>query len=201
MQSKYVFSILLCLFSVLFLFSQKDKDSTSIAIDKDLVVIEEQALERKEIDPLRPSKAAFYSAIFPGAGQAYNKKYWKIPIVWGAIGTGVYFYIRNDKQFDRYRDAYKRRLAGFTDDEFSDENGTPLISDDGLIRAQQTFRRNKEVSLLITLGLYALNIIDANVDAHLLQFNVDENLSLSPHYQYNQMENSSDLGLTLNFKF
>nr|WP_246431480.1 DUF5683 domain-containing protein [Winogradskyella flava] len=192
---------MLCLFSVLFLFSQKDKDSTSIAIDKDLMVIEEQALERKEIDPLRPSKAAFYSAIFPGAGQAYNKKYWKIPIVWGAIGTGVYFYIRNDKQFDRYRDAYKRRLAGFTDDEFSDENGTPLISDDGLIRAQQTFRRNKEVSLLITLGLYALNIIDANVDAHLLQFNVDENLSLSPHYQYNQMENSSDLGLTLNFKF
>jgi len=194
---------LLCLFSVSVSFSQKEtkNDSTSIGLDKELVVIEEQVFEKKEIDPLRPSKAAFYSAIFPGAGQAYNKKYWKIPIVWGAIGTGVYFYIRNDKQFDRYRDAYKRRLAGFTDDEFSDENGNPLISDDGLIRAQQQFRRNKELSLLITIGLYALNIIDANVDAHLLQFNVDENLTLSPHYQYNQMENSSDLGLTLNFKF
>jgi hypothetical protein len=55
--------------------------------------------------------------------------------------------------------------------------------------------------LLITIGLYALNIIDANVDAHLLQFNVDENLSLRPHYQYNKMENSSDLGVTVNFKF
>ena len=76
-----------------------------------------------------------------------------------------------------------------------------MVSNDGLVRAQEQFRRNKEVSLLVTLGLYALNIIDANVDAHLLQFNVDENLSLSPHYQYNEMENTSDLGLTLNFKF
>nr|WP_252723591.1 DUF5683 domain-containing protein [Winogradskyella psychrotolerans] len=183
------------MFSVLYSFSQKEKDSTSIALDQS-PIIANKTLVKKEIDPLRPSKAAFYSAILPGLGQAYNKRYWKIPIVWGAIGAGVYFYVRNDKQFDRYRDAYKSRLAGFKDDEFYG-----LISDDGLIRAQEQFRRNKEMSLLITFGLYALNIIDANVDAHLLQFNVDENLSLSPHYQYNEMENTSDLGLTLNFKF
>jgi hypothetical protein len=199
--NKRIFICLFCLFSALVSFSQTDNDSTSIGLDKELVIIEKETLTRKEIDPLRPSKAAFYSAILPGLGQAYNKKYWKIPLVWGGIGTGVYFYIRNDKQFDRYRDAYKRRLAGFKDDEFYGDGITPIISDDGLIRAQDQFRRNKEVSLLITLGLYALNIIDANVDAHLLQFNVDENLSLSPHYQYNQMENTSDLGLTVNFKF
>ena len=202
MLNKQCYSLIICLFLVVFSFAQeKGKDSTDIGLDKELVVIENQTVERKPIDPLRPSKAAFYSAILPGAGQAFNKKYWKIPIVWGAIGTGIYFYVRNDKQFDRYRSAYKRRLAGFTDDEFSDADGNPLISNDGLVRAQQQFRRNKEVSLLVTIGLYALNIIDANVDAHLLQFNVDENLSLSPHYQFNQMENSSDLGLTLNFKF
>ncbi len=177
-------------------FSQIEKDSTSIGLDKDVVVLEEALIVKEEIDPLRPSKAAFYSAVFPGLGQIYNKRYWKVPLVWGAIGTGIYFYTRNDKQFDRYRDAYKRRLAGFNDDEFFG-----VISTDGLIRAQEQFRRNKEISLLVTIGLYALNIIDANVDAHLLQFNVDENLSLSPHYQYNEMENTSDLGLTLNFKF
>jgi Family of unknown function (DUF5683) len=198
--NKRIYTLALCLFSVLFSFSQKEKDSTSIALDQ-TPIIANQTLKKQPIDPLRPSRAAFYSAILPGLGQAYNKKYWKVPIVWGAIGAGVYFYVRNDKQFDRYRDAYKRRLAGFTDDEFYGDGDTPLISNDGLIRAQQQFRRNKEVSLLITLGLYALNIIDANVDAHLLQFNVDENLSLSPHFQYNEMENSSDLGLTLNFKF
>lgn len=196
MLNKQLFFGILCVVSLSFSSAQVENDTTSISINKEPVLIENALIERQEIDPLRPSKAAFYSAILPGGGQFYNKKYWKIPIVWGAIGTGVYFYIRNDRQFDRYRDAYKRRLAGFTDDEFFG-----VVSDDGLIRAQQQFRRNKEVSLLVTIGLYALNIIDANVDAHLLQFNVDENLSLSPHYQYNQMENSGDLGLTLNFKF
>ena len=201
MLNKQIFFGILCIFSLSFSSAQIENDSTSVGLDKETVLINNALIEKKEIDPLRPSKAAFYSAILPGAGQFYNKKYWKIPIVWGAIGTGVYFYLRNDKQYDRYRNAYKRRLAGFTDDEFSDANGNPLISNEGLVRAQQQFRRNKEVSLLVTLGLYALNIIDANVDAHLLQFNVDENLSFSPHYQYNQMENSGDLGLTLNFKF
>ncbi|WP_179351949.1 DUF5683 domain-containing protein [Winogradskyella vidalii] len=195
MTNKGFYCLLLGLFSVLLSFSQTEKDSTSIAIEETPIIANE-TLVKKEIDPLRPSKAAFYSAVLPGLGQAYNKRYWKIPIVWGAIGTGVYFYVRNNKQYNRYRDAYKSRLAGFKDDEFYG-----LISDDGLVRAQQQFNRNKEMSLLITLGLYALNIIDANVDAHLLQFNVDENLSLSPHYQYNEMENTSDLGLTLNFKF
>ncbi|WP_296312714.1 DUF5683 domain-containing protein [Winogradskyella sp. UBA3174] len=200
MQNKSIYFLLLCLFSVSLSFSQKDKDSISLGENKELL-LNNKLIKRADIDPLRPSKAAFYSAILPGLGQAYNKKYWKIPLALGAVGTGVYFYVRNDKQFDRYRSAYKRRLAGFKDDEFYGPGETPLISDDGLIRAQQQFRRNKEISLLVTIGLYALNIIDANVDAHLLQFNVDENLSLSPHYQYNQMENTGDLGLTLNFKF
>ena len=196
MLNRRFYIFLLCVFSALFSFSQKDKDSTSIGLDKELVVLEKDTITENGIDPLRPSKAAFYSAILPGLGQIYNKRYWKAPLVWGAIGTGIYFYVSNDKQFDRYRDAYKRRLAGFEDDEFFG-----VVSNDGLVRAQEQFRRNKEVSLLVTLGLYALNIIDANVDAHLLQFNVDENLSLSPHYRYNEMENTSDLGLTLNFKF
>ncbi len=197
MLNNRIYILLLCLFTVTFSFTQnKEKDSTNIGLNNEVVMLEDQPIVKKEIDPLRPSKAAFYSAILPGLGQAYNKRYWKIPIVWGAIGTGIYFYSRNDKQYNRYRDAYKRRLAGFKDDEFFG-----ALSLDGLERAQNQFRRNKEISLLVTVGLYVLNIIDANVDAHLLQFNVDENLSLSPHYQYNQMENAGDLGLTLNFKF
>tara|TARA_R110001592_G_scaffold109210_2_gene304720 strand:- start:1536 stop:2060 length:525 start_codon:yes stop_codon:yes gene_type:complete len=151
---------------------------------------------RDPIDPLSPAKAAFYSAVLPGLGQAYNKKYWKIPLVYGALGTGIYFYVTNKKDYDRYRDAYKRRLAGFSDDEF---NGRVTL--DGLQRAQKFYRKNKEVALLVTIGIYALNIIDANVDAHLLQYNVDENLTLSPHFKYNEIDRKSNLGLTLNFKF
>ena len=148
------------------------------------------------INPLSPAKAAFYSAVLPGLGQAYNKKYWKIPIVYAALGTGVYFYVSNNKEYNRYRDAYKRRLAGFEDDEFFNK-----VNLDGLQRAQKFYRKNKEISLLVTVGLYALNIIDANVDAHLLQYNVNDNLTLVPHFKVNELDAKSDVGLTLNFKF
>lgn len=165
----------------------KEKALNIEAIDSTII--------RKEIDPLRPAKAAFFSAIIPGLGQAYNKKYWKIPVVYAAIGTGIYFYIDNNKQYNSVRDAFKRRLAGFNDDEFKDR-----LTDDGLIAAQKSLRRNKELSLLITVGLYALNIIDANVDAHLLQFNVDNNLSFKPHYKIDEYDNKGRIGLTMSFK-
>ncbi|WP_452223169.1 DUF5683 domain-containing protein [Lacinutrix chionoecetis] len=160
-----------------------------------VVVPADTSLVRKEIDPLRPTKAAFYSAVLPGLGQAYNKKYWKIPLVYAALGTGIYFYVDNNKQYNRVRDAYKRRLAGFEDDEFQGR-----LTIEGLQEAQKSFRRNKELSLLITAGLYALNIIDANVDAHLLQYNVDDNLSFKPHYQIDEFDNTGKVGLTMSFK-
>ncbi len=192
-----------CFSSVLSAQEKENKAKDSIPAG---LVIEKEIVTRKPIDPLRPAKAAFYSAVLPGLGQAYNKKYWKIPIVYGALGTGIYFFTRNDKQYNRYRDAYKSRLAGLETDEFYfDSQGNkltdPRISDDGLRRAQQLFRRNKEISLLVTIGLYALNIIDANVDAHLLQYNVDENLTLAPHYELNDIDQNNKFGLTLNFKF
>jgi len=200
--------VLITVFSVLLCFSAiaqegkeeqkitKEKKSPSAKSDATLVIIPaDSALTRKEIDPLRPAKAAFYSAVLPGLGQAYNKKYWKIPIVYAAIGTGIYFYTDNNKQYKRVREAYKRRLAGFEDDEFQGR-----LTDDGLREAQKSFRRNKELSLLITFGLYALNIVDANVDAHLLQFNVDDNLSFKPHYTIDEFNNKGRVGLTMNFK-
>ncbi len=159
------------------------------------LIVETNAKERKPMDPLSPARAAFYSAVLPGLGQAYNKKYWKIPIVYAALGTGIYFYIDNTNEYNRYRDAYKRRLAGFDDDEFSG------FSEDALIRAQNSLRRNREISMLVTVGIYALNIIDANVDAHLLQYNVDDNLALKPHFKINEMDATTNLGLTLNFNF
>lgn len=163
--------------------------------------IETDANKSVVMNPLAPSKAAFYSAILPGLGQAVNKKYWKIPIVYAALGTSIYFYLDNDKSYKRYRNAYKRRLAGFVDDEFYGEGSIPLLSNDALIRAQQTLRRNKELSLLITIGLYALNIIDANVDAHLLQYNMDKNLAVNPFVDFDTPDSSAQLGLSINFNF
>lgn len=188
---------ILLVFFLLFaghLFAQQD----SLLVDPQLVV-EEPAY--KAYDPLSPARAAFYSAVLPGLGQAYNGKYWKIPVVYTALGVGVYFYFNNDDNYDRYRDAYKSRLAGKTTDEFSDENGNPIISTQGLIEAQRFYQRNKEISVLVTLGLYALNIIDANVDAHLQQFNVSEDLSLRPALDYDRFTGKTGYGLSLNFDF
>lgn len=165
------------------------------------IKIEKQVIENIKTDPLRPAKSAFYSAVLPGLGQAYNRKYWKIPIVYGAIGTALYFYFDNDKIYDRYRYAYKRRLAGFADDEFYGPNEVPFISQDALIRAQRALKRNKEVSMLITVGMYVLNIIDANVDAHLLQYNIDDNLSFQPFIDFNNPDYDYNLGLEINLNF
>tara|TARA_B110000003_G_scaffold178452_1_gene177875 strand:+ start:14351 stop:14929 length:579 start_codon:yes stop_codon:yes gene_type:complete len=164
-------------------------------------LIEQKETVNYKIDPLAPARAAFYSAIIPGLGQAKNKKYWKIPIIYAALGTGLYFYTDNNKVYKRYRNAYKRRLAGFNDDEFYGLGTTPILSNEALIRAQQTLRRNKELSLLITIGLYALNILEANVDAHLLQYNVDNNLAIKPYLEFETPENSAQFGLTLNINF
>ncbi|HLV14939.1 MAG TPA: DUF5683 domain-containing protein [Xanthomarina sp.] len=172
----------------------KKKNENNIPTEE--LVVESSVIITDPIDPLAPARAAFYSAVLPGLGQAYNKKYWKIPIVYAGLGVGLYFYIDNNNEYHRYRDAYKRRLAGFEDDEFF---GT--VTTDGLREAQKNFGRNRELSLLVTIGIYALNIIDANVDAHLLQYNVDDKLSIKPHYKINEMDNVGDLGLTLNFKF
>ena len=160
------------------------------------IIIEGEINTREPIDPLTPARAAFYAAVLPGLGHIYLKQYWKVPVIYAGLGAGMYFYLDNQKEYNRYRDAYKRRLAGFEDDEFYGS-----ITDDGLREAQKTLRRNKELSLLVTVGVYILNIVWANVDAHLLQFNVDDNLSLTPHYKINNYDNSGDLGLTLNFKF
>jgi hypothetical protein len=148
-----------------------------------------------KIDPLAPSRAAFYSAILPGLGQVHNKKYWKVPIVYGAMGTSLYFYFDNNKKYNQYRDAYKRRLAGFNDDQFQ------YLDDSRLIAAQRFYQRNRDLSLLIAAGFYILNIVDANVDAHLMQFNVSDDLSVVPDVYPNEINQKPNVGLTLNFKF
>lgn len=153
-------------------------------------------LKSTDIDPLTPAKAAFYSAILPGLGQAYNKKYWKIPLVYGAMGTSLYFYIDNNKKYHQFRDEYKRRLEGFERSDFFEK-----IDDSRLISGQKYYQRNRDLSALFTLGFYILNIIDANVDAALIQFNVDENLTVRPLIYPNDVTLKTNVGLTLNYKF
>jgi len=177
--------LLFFLFGNQFAFSQKIE----------AVIKKSDTLAVKEIDPLRPTKASFYSALLPGLGQAYNKKYWKLPIVYGAIGTSLYFYINNNKKYHNYRDAYKRRLQGFNDDEYQ------YLDDSRLIQAQRFYQRNRDLSLLVTVAFYVLNIVDANIDAHLAQFNVNDKLSFQPEVYPNEINYKLNMGISLNYKF
>jgi hypothetical protein len=166
--------------------------SNELKIDTNIV---KDSTKKVTINPLAPSKAAFYSAILPGLGQAYNKKYWKIPIVYGALGTGIYAYTWNNKKYHEYRDAYKRRLAGYNDDNLQ------YLDDTRLISGQKFYQKNRDLAAIITVGLYILNIVDANVDAHLIQFNVNDNLSFRPSIQQNDLTFKQNLGLTFAFNF
>lgn len=179
-------SLLLFILGTSFVFSQ---------VKTETVITSQNKIKSNDIDPLTPAKAAFYSAILPGLGQAYNKKYWKIPLVYGAIGTSLYFYLDSQKKYNSFRDAYKRRLEGFSDDKYSYLDNSRLIS------GQKFYQRNRDLSSLFIVGFYVLNIIDANVDAALLQFNVDENLSLKPSLYQNDLNAKTNLGLTLNYNF
>jgi len=167
-------------------------DSIALVYDEEVVA---KSFEANPYDANAPAKAAFYSAILPGLGQAYNKSYWKIPLVYAGIGTTLYFYFDNNAKYNDYRDAYKRRLAGYEDDEFFG-----FLTDEDLIRGQKLFRENRDISLLLTIGMYILNIIDANVEAHLNQFTITDDLSLRPSSAIDLSSGQSTFGLSLNLK-
>ena len=147
-----------------------------------------------EINVLAPAKAAFYSAVFPGMGQIYNKKYWKVPLVYGALGTTIYFYINNNKKYHLFRDAYKRRLEGVNDDIYA------YLDNSRLIAAQKFYQNNRDLSALLTGLFYILNILDANVDAHLMQFNVNDKLTVKPDLFRDQFTAKENLGICLTLK-
>lgn len=151
-------------------------------------------------NPLAPSKAAFYSAIFPGMGQIYNKKYWKAPIVWGALAIPVYYYQINNSDYKRFRTAYKLRRNGLVD-EFN-INGQLIVSTETLETAQEQLRENRDMSLLTGVILYILQIVEASVNAHLLQFNTDDNLSFKPSVISNPIRfDAPTIGLKIKYTF
>ncbi len=211
------FLLLVVCFLVTALGLAQDKDIQEQQPDSVQQTLKEQGvrgidtlkIKKKGINPLAPSKAAFYSAVFPGLGQIYNKRYWKVPIVYAAIGTGVYAYTYNDDLYNRFRTAFKRRQAGFTDDEFYDlgtpnpPGSPPDFSNQALENAQERYQRDRDLWLLVTIGMYVLNIVDANVDAHLKQFNVDDDLSLDfkPFLDTDALTANPVYGMALTIKF
>ena len=152
-------------------------------------------IQRLIADPLTPSKAAFYSAIIPGLGQAFLGKGWKVPIIYAAIGASLYYYDINNKEMNSYRTAYKRRLNGFFDDEYL-ETEIPITTDQ-LLLGMEFHKNYRDIAIILAAASYMLNILEANVSAHLLQFNVNDDLSVTP----NIILDKEITGIQLAFKF
>lgn len=151
-----------------------------------------------KVTKLSPAKAGLYSAVFPGLGQFYNKKYWKIPLVWGAVGTGIGIAIWNDRNYKKYRNAFVAELNGLPH-EFSGINGVDKIA---LGNAQDRSKRQRDYAIGISALIYILNIVDAVVDAHLYEGRHDPDLAITPTIINDQFTNSyARAGLSLNFRF
>ena len=191
-----VYSIILLLFFGLF-FSQEIIPFDTIKTEKQVVEEIEKA-NVSTIQKYNPTKAGLYSAVFPGLGQYYNKKYWKIPIVWGAVGTGVGIIVYNDKQYRRYRTAFLAELNG-QPHEFDD---LPYVDATVLGNTQDRAKRQRDYAIAITGVLYILNIVDAVVDAHLYDQKKDPDLAIKPTIIYDDLGVANGkAGLSLSFRF
>ena len=158
---------------------------------------QENELRFDELDPTAPSKAAFYSAVLPGLGQGFNKKYWKIPIVYAAIGSSAYLYDFNNKKYWDYRNAYKSRKAGYKNDPYQNL----ILDDDRLLDGADFHKKNRDLSMVFIVGFYILNILDANIDAHLKQYNVNESLTIKPYINNDIEFYEQSIGISLNLNF
>lgn len=151
-----------------------------------------------------PHKATLRSLIIPGWGQAYNREYWKIPLVYAAIGIPVGTYFYNNTWYKRTRDAYtivvNKDTASFGKiNKKLFYQGYPLDAA-SLQSYRNQFRRDRDYSLLITLFAWALNVVDATVFGHLKDFDVSDDLSMRVHPSYDANTKVSNLGLVFNFK-
>ena len=137
-----------------------------------------------------PKRADLYSAVCPGLGQIYNRKYWKAPIVYAAIGTVTYFIVLN---YSGYNSVYKG-IARLEDNDPTNDNQPIIVRDftlkkydlsqtatlSDLLTIKKQFRQYLDESVLAAAVIYILNIVDANVDAHLYGFNATDNLAVVP---------------------
>ncbi|MCC9135174.1 DUF5683 domain-containing protein [Pontibacter silvestris] len=131
----------------------------------------------------KPAKAALFSTIVPGLGQAYNNSYWKVPIIWGTGAVLGYFLVENNRNYQDYREALLLRNSGEEDKYYNNERFPSLAADyqygdQNLKYRRDTYRRWRDMTILLSLVGWGLNVAEAYVHAHMKEFDIGEDLSL-----------------------
>ena len=210
MRKQHVLLIFLLAFCTQLLNAQNDTAITTPTADS-LLTMPDSVIKDTlpEVVPADTSKkrspagtAALLSAILPGAGQVYNKKYWKLPLVYGALAFPTYTFIDNLKWFQRTRFAFNVLSAKDTA-RYKDVyvRLQPLVErgdKSGLQNYRNEFRRNVDYSVLAFILIWGLNVVDATVDAHLRDFNITDDLSLQIKPGYMPVANTAGIGIVLN---
>lgn len=128
-----------------------------------------------------PKKAALFSAVLPGLGQIYNGKYWKVPIIYAGFATLGYFVVLRHDRYQLFRRAYIAARTGTNEENPLRDISTRASDTDWLSANVDQLRRNRDYTIILMAGLYGLQIMDAIVDAHLIEFEVNDQLSLELH--------------------
>jgi len=161
------------------------KDSASVMLAK-----------KDSLSSHDPRKATLRSAIIPGWGQAYNRQYWKIPIVYGALAVPTSLFIYNNTWYQRTKDAYDILVNG--GDSSKIDPVLQGLSAEDMQYYRNTFRKNRDYSALFFLLIWGLNVADATVSAHLKDWDVGNNLSLHLEPDFNGK--TSSLSVMMNFR-
>jgi hypothetical protein len=190
------FVIWLC-FSQLVQLSAQEKKTSPLPINTET----KQKTDTVEKKRSEASKAALRSTILPGLGQAYNKKYWKIPIVYGIIAIPVSLFNYNSKWYNNTRTAYTIRS---TKDSANFSKIVPELiplSDESLRLYRNEFRKNMDFSILGIILAWGLNIVDATVDGHLRGFDISDEVSLKVGPKFSSGNGLGQMGLSATLHF
>lgn len=204
---------LLFIISLLSLPSLKAQDTLQMAPREDTLILKQDLPEPVFIEQSSQTavktrhhspKTATWLALIPGAGQAYNRKYWKMPIVYAGFGITIYFAVTNKNDYHLYRDAYDYKMGTKSDVSQQAIDEAAKYTPDNLITLRDYYRRNMELSWIITAAWYVLQIIDANVDAHFFYYEINDDLTLQVEPQCvisNNFTYDNNVGVKLKLNF
>lgn len=171
--------------------AQQKKDSAGAEIKKGADTTSQQ---KKKFDPRVATRR---SAMIPGWGQIYNKKYWKLPLVYGGLGITAGVFVYNVKNYRLLRLAYIYKIDKDTTNDILIDPKFQQFSAASIRTNRDLFRQNVDYSVLFFILFWGLQVVDATVDAHLKGFDVNENLSLELKQGFSPMANTTGLSLVL----
>ena len=185
------------IFISLYFFSVKTTaQSTNSIITSDKINSTDSS-NKKKIKKFNTRTATLRSAMIPGWGQIYNKKYWKLPLVYGGLGITASVFQYNVKNYNLLRQAFSYRTDTISSNDALIDPRFKNLSTNAIQSYRTSFRQNVDYTVLFFIAFWGLNVIDATVDANLKAFDVNDNLSLQIKQGYSPMANTTGLSLVL----